>query len=70
MKKIVGVVAAIGSLACVQSAAAETIYYTYDAKGRLVKVVKSNTTYTQVVSDISYDKADNRKRVVTTASPR
>jgi Tfp pilus assembly protein PilV len=51
--------------------AAETITYTYDARGRLKQVAHSgtppvnngvNTTYT-------YDKADNRTNKTTTGSP-
>lgn len=43
--------------------AAETITYTYDAKGRLVKVVRSGPTNNQ--TEYGHDKADNRVRVKT-----
>lgn len=51
-----------------QLSAAETITYTYDAKGRLVKVVRSGTVNNGVTTDYEHDKADNRKRVKTAGS--
>lgn len=49
--------------------AAETITYTYDAKGRLVKVVHTGTINNGVTVDYTHDKADNRTNVKTTGSP-
>ncbi|MBE1525979.1 phage gp36-like protein [Sphingopyxis sp. OAS728] len=49
--------------------ATETITYTYDAKGRLVKVVRSGTVNNNVTTEYEHDKADNRARVKTTNSP-
>ena len=49
--------------------ATETITYTYDAKGRLVKVVRTGTVNNNVTVDYEHDKADNRTRVKTTNSP-
>jgi YD repeat-containing protein len=49
--------------------AAETITYTYDAKGRLVKVVRTGTVNNNVTTEYEHDKADNRKKVKTTNSP-
>lgn len=55
--------------------AAETIKYTYDAKGRLVKVEHScpanasSCVNNGVVTQYEYDKADNRKKVTTTGAP-
>jgi Tfp pilus assembly protein PilV len=49
--------------------AAETITYTYDARGRLVKVAHSGTVNNNVVTNYSYDKADNRTNKTTTGSP-
>jgi hypothetical protein len=49
--------------------AAETITYTYDAKGRLVKVVRTGTVNNNVTVDYEHDKADNRTRQKTTNSP-
>jgi YD repeat-containing protein len=45
----------------------ETVSYSYDARGRLVKVVHSGTVNNGVASDYSYDKADNRTNVAVTA---
>jgi hypothetical protein len=49
--------------------AAETITYTYDAKGRLVKVVRTGTVNNTVTAEYTHDKADNRTRVKVTNSP-
>lgn len=49
--------------------AAETIAYSYDAKGRLVKVVRTGTVNNNVTVDYTHDKADNRTNVKTTNSP-
>ena len=43
--------------------AAETITYSYDAKGRLVRVVKSGAVNNGVTVDYTHDKADNRTAV-------
>jgi hypothetical protein len=49
--------------------ATETITYTYDAKGRLIRVVRTGTVNNNVTTQYTYDKANNRKTVVTTNSP-
>ena len=49
--------------------ASETTTYTYDAKGRLVKVVKSGSVNNGVTTDYTHDKADNRTNVKITGSP-
>lgn len=49
--------------------AAETIAYSYDAKGRLVKVVRSGSVNNGVTADYTHDKADNRGTLVVTGSP-
>lgn len=49
--------------------AAETITYSYDAKGRLVKVVRTGTVNNNVTAEYTHDKADNRTRVKVTNSP-
>ncbi len=57
---------------CLSSAspayASETQKYTYDAKGRLVKVERSGSVNDGVKSEYTYDKADNRKKAKTTGS--
>jgi YD repeat-containing protein len=61
---------ALPSLAIASPAAAtETITYTYDAKGRLVKVVRTGSVNNNVTVDYEHDKADNRTRLKTTNSP-
>ena len=61
----------VGALLGIASAAGatETISYTYDAKGRLVKVVRTGTVNNNVTTEYEHDKADNRKKVKTTNSP-
>jgi hypothetical protein len=49
--------------------AAEAITYTYDAKGRLIRVVRTGTVNNNVTTEYTHDKANNRKTVVTTNSP-
>lgn len=43
--------------------ASETITYTYDSRGRLVKVKRSGTVNNNVSAEYKYDKADNRTNV-------
>lgn len=50
------------------SFAGETVTYTYDAKGRLVKVFHSGTVNNNVQTTYTHDKADNRKNTTTTGS--
>ncbi|WEJ99947.1 MAG: hypothetical protein P0Y59_24135 [Candidatus Sphingomonas phytovorans] len=52
-----------------QAWAAETITYTYDAKGRLVKVEHSGTVNNGVKAEYTHDKADNRKNLKVTGAP-
>jgi hypothetical protein len=49
--------------------AAETITYRYDARGRLIGVERSGSVNTNIVTNYSYDKADNRVVKKTTGSP-
>ena len=49
--------------------AGETVTSTYDAKGRLVKVVHTGTVNNNVQTTYTHDKADNRKNTTTTGSP-
>jgi len=51
------------------AAAAETVTYTYDARGRLIKVVHAGTVNNGVQTDYTIDKADNRTNVTTTGAP-
>jgi redox-regulated HSP33 family molecular chaperone len=55
---------AIAAALCAAAAmASETVTYTYDARGRLMKVVRSGSVNTNVSATYSYDKADNRTNV-------
>ena len=49
--------------------AAETITYSYDARGRLVKVTHTGTVNNNVVTNYTYDKADNRNLKNTSGAP-
>jgi YD repeat-containing protein len=49
--------------------AAETIVYRYDARGRLVQVERNQAVSNNVVTNYSFDKADNRLVKTTTGSP-
>jgi YD repeat-containing protein len=49
--------------------AAETITYSYDARGRLIQVARSGTVNNNVTTNYTYDKADNRQSKTTTGSP-
>jgi YD repeat-containing protein len=49
--------------------ASETITYKYDARGRLVQVNHTGTVNNNVVTNYSYDKADNRSNKTTTGAP-
>jgi len=65
-------VVAFGSVALFSAtiaAAPETVIYTYDAKGRLVKVERSGTVNNGVKVEYTHDKADNRRNVKVTGSP-
>jgi YD repeat-containing protein len=60
------------AVACLTPAvlhAAETVSYTYDAKGRLVKVVHAGSVNNGVQTTYTHDKVDNRKNTTTTGSP-
>jgi len=49
--------------------AAETITYTYDALGRLTKVVHTGTVNNNMQAVYTIDPADNRTNVATTGAP-
>jgi hypothetical protein len=62
--------AAIAALAGVaaMASASETINYQYDARGRLVRVVRTGTVNNNVSTNYTLDKADNRTNVTVTGS--
>lgn len=47
----------------------ETINYTYDARGRLLKVEHSGSVNNNLQANYTYDKADNRANLNVTGSP-
>lgn len=49
--------------------ATETITYTYDAKGRVTKVVHAGTVNNGVTVQYTHDHADNRTHVTVTGAP-
>lgn len=57
-----------GGLLTTGALATETVTYTYDAKGRLVKVERTGGTSDGAKTEYEHDKADNRKRVKTTGA--
>jgi YD repeat-containing protein len=60
----------IGLLALGAAAyAAETISYTYDARGRLIQVSHSGSINNGHVTSYSHDKANNRTNKTTTGAP-
>jgi hypothetical protein len=48
--------------------AAETVTYTYDAKGRLVKVERSGGVNNGVKAEYTHDRANNRRNLKVTGS--
>jgi YD repeat-containing protein len=68
-KTAIGFAAVAFGLLCASVASAtETITYTYDARGRLIKVVHSGSVNTNNQACYQYDKADNRTNVTTTVN--
>lgn len=51
------------------ASASETVTYTYDARGRLVRVSHSGTVNNNVVTNYTYDRADNRNSKTTSGAP-
>ena len=54
---------AVTGLAGAAAWANETVTYTYDARGRLVKVERSGSVNNNVSAEYKYDKGDNRTNV-------
>jgi hypothetical protein len=70
MKRIEILAAAGIALVAVAAAqAAETLTYSYDARGRLVRVQHNGSVNANVVTSYSYDKADNRTLKNVTGAP-
>jgi hypothetical protein len=57
------------ALSATSAIAAETITYTYDARGRLIQVSHSGSVNNGHVTSYSHDKAHNRTNKTTTGAP-
>jgi hypothetical protein len=71
LKSLLLTATAIGGFAQFSPAlAAENVTFTYDSKGRLVKVVRTGSAQNNgvVTTDYSHDKANNRRNVKVTGS--
>jgi YD repeat-containing protein len=68
-RKIALAAAAAALAAAAAAIASETISYSYDARGRLVRVDHAGTVNANVVTNYIYDKADNRIVRNTTGVP-
>ena len=62
------VLAAAVCAAIAPALAGETVKYSYDAKGRLVRVERSGSANDGVKTEYKHDKADNRFKVIVTGS--
>jgi hypothetical protein len=69
MTKAGKVTLAVTAALCAAAAiAGETIRYSYDARGRLIRVERKGSVNNNVAANYGYDKADNRTSV-NVASP-
>jgi hypothetical protein len=59
----IAIAAAALMAAAAAAVASETVTYTYDARGRLVKVERTGSVNNNVKAEYKYDKADNRTNV-------
>ncbi|GLK45537.1 MULTISPECIES: hypothetical protein [Novosphingobium] len=66
--KIKLLMAMFAAFIAVPAAAAETITYTYDALGRLVKAQSAGTVNSNQTHSSCYDKAGNRIRYVSSSA--
>jgi hypothetical protein len=71
MARLLAAAASLALAAALSSPASanETITYTYDARGRLVKVEHTGTVNHNLKKEYTHDDADNRTNVKTTGSP-
>lgn len=69
MKHVLYIGTAIAIISSGAAHAAETITYSYDAKGRLIKVQRSGTVNNGVQTTYTHDKSNNRKNLTTAGSP-
>jgi hypothetical protein len=64
----IGMLLTLGALAS-PALATETIKYSYDVRGRLVKAERTGSINNGVTTTYDLDKADNRTAKTTTGSP-
>lgn len=64
-----GLIAGAIALVPAFAMATETVNYSYDAKGRLVQIARSGSINNGVVTNYTYDHANNRTNKTTTGSP-
>ena len=71
MRSLLISVSMIALMVPISANAAETVAYSYDARGRLIKVIRSGSAQSNsnVTTDYTHDKANNRKQFVTINSP-
>lgn len=69
MRRLPTAIIGLTAFCAVPALAGETITYTYDAKGRLVKVERSGTVNNGVKTEYTHDKANNRRNLKTSGSP-
>lgn len=67
--KLIGVAAVSGLAMAAAAASSETVTYSYDARGRLVKVEHSGSINNGIVANYTLDKAENRTKVQVTGAP-
>lgn len=67
--RIAALAIAVAGLATAAAWASESISYSYDARGRLIRVSHSGTVNNGVVTNYTIDKADNRTNKTTTGAP-
>lgn len=63
--RMLALVLAGSNLVAAATYASEAIKYSYDARGRLIRVERSGSVNNNVSANYSYDKADNRTNVNT-----
>lgn len=69
MRLLVKIPVLLLAVTAVPAGAAETITYKYDARGRVIQVIRSGTVNNGVNRTYTIDKADNRTNRTTTGSP-
>ena len=69
LKRFAAIGFGISALVATAAGASETITYSYDARGRLVKVERAGTVNNGVTTSYAIDKADNRTNKTTSGSP-